>query len=50
MKKVQIEANFDEHRISYVLEVPKYFTLEEINSFIKEDLISKISYKWEELF
>lgn len=49
MRKIQIKADFNGYKISYVIEVPDDITSNNIDEMIKENLIEKLSYDWEDI-
>jgi len=49
MRKIQIKANFNGYKILDTIEVPEDMTGVSIDTAIKEMLLEKLSYEWEDI-
>lgn len=49
MRKIQIKADFNGYKILDMIEIPEDMTGVNIDTVIKEMLLEKLSYEWEDI-
>lgn len=49
MRKIQIKADFNGYKILDIIEIPEDMTGVNIDIVIKEKLLEKLSYEWEDI-